>query len=78
MIGVQFMEEKWPHCYSYKFTGISKKENKLLDFKCNFLEKINFVQHLFAWTETRRKQPMPTNFGAKIFNYALKQTVVVS
>jgi len=41
-----------------------------------FSEK-NFVPHQFVYTETRRKQPMPNNFGLHIFNFNLKQTVVL-
>jgi len=64
------MGEKWLHYYGNKFTEISKKEINCVILKAIFWKK-NFVHHQLAYTETRRKQPLPKNFGLKIFHYFL-------
>jgi len=70
------MGEKWPHCYSNKFTGVSKIEISYVILNAIYWKKINFVHLQLAYTETRRKQRMPNNFRAKFFHSFLKQTVV--
>jgi len=69
------MGEKWPHCYSNKFTGVSKIEINCVILNAIYRKKVNFVHHQLVYTETRRKQPMPNNFRAKFFHTFLKQTV---
>jgi len=73
---VELVEEKWPHCYGDKFTKISTKEKNCVIFNAIFWKKINFVHQELVYTETRRKQQLPNNFGLKIFHYFLKRTIV--
>jgi len=73
---VEFMEEKLPHCYSNKFTGVSKMEINCVILNAIYWKKINFVHLQLVYTETRRKQRMPNNFRAKFFHSFLKQTVI--
>jgi len=70
------MGEKWPHCYSNKFTEVSKIEINCVILNAIYCKKVNFVHHQLVYTETRRKQPMPNNFRAKFFHSFLKQTVI--
>jgi len=70
------MEEKLPHCYSNKFTGVSKMEINCVILNAIYWKKIKFVHLQLVYTETRRKQRMPNNFRAKFFHSFLKQTVM--
>jgi len=70
------MEEKWPHCYSNKFRGISKIKINCVILNAIYGKKINFVHHQLVYKETRRKQQMPNNFQGKFSHSFLKQTVV--
>jgi len=69
------MGEKSPHCYSNEFTRLSKIEINCVILNAIYWKKINFVHHQLVYTETRKKQPMPNNSGAKFFHSFLKQTV---
>jgi len=66
--------EKWSHCYGNKFAGISSREINCAIFNTIFWKKKFFFHHQFVNTETRRKQPMPNNFGLKMFHFNLKRT----
>jgi len=51
-----------------------KEFKKKFDFQRNFLEK-NCVHRNLVYTEARRKQSTPNNFGLKFFHFNLEQTV---
>jgi len=71
------MGEKWDHCYSSKFTGISKIEINCVILNAIYWKKVNFDHLQLVYTEIRRKQRMPNNFRAKFFHSFLKQTVII-